>query len=114
MARIKRYWGVLEPPWVWLTAVYHHGGRPWEADCRHYIWACHFEDVPEPPGGMAIHTTLASAQLEAKTWAAMPMVPRDICVYCRLLAMGPNWPRWNIYRGEDRMAVPMTIHGLPP
>jgi len=110
MAKVRFEW--LDPdgnPWNFYTYLYHDGGPPWSDDCRHSVWACYWFQLPGALAWMDGHPTLDQAFLEAKTLVAMPMVARDLCGWCRNLAYGSTAPRWNIYRGENRMIVPITL-----
>jgi hypothetical protein len=113
MAKIKPQYP--QPPYeiVWYTMVFHNYYQLGDPLCEHAIYAYWLYHAPEPAGAYKWHPTYEEALLEARSWAAMPQIPRDLCVYCRNLDYGPNTPRWNIYRGEDRMIVPMTFFGEP-
>jgi hypothetical protein len=120
MVKILHPWFDLDDnPRPFWTCVVHSGGLPWDPATRHYVWAYPLEGPWPDIAGSTAHDTLLEALLEARTWAAMPMVPRTLCYWCRNGATGPWLPRWNIYRGENKMIVPVTLYwdiltGPPP
>lgn len=94
-----------------FAGVAHWGPlEPWDPTTVHAIWFDEMGIAEWMYTGLIYVLDLERAQLCAHTLAAMPMVARDICQACRNWAPGPTWaPRWNIYRGENRMATPPAI-----
>jgi len=100
--------------------IYHFGPwQPWDSLAVHAVYAYPLASFPGSPSGYFLQYDLVNALLCAKTFAAMPMIPRDLCYECRNGAYGPSVPRWNIYRGENLMHVPPAffwdiLDGPPP
>lgn len=105
---------------AWFTVLCHNGELGfWEPSAYHTIFAYQIYDIPPTVGRSHSHNTAAEAFLEALTWAALPEIGADCCIWCRLGAPGPTVPRWNIYRGPDKKIVPATFYwdwydGPPP
>jgi hypothetical protein len=110
-------------PWIdpmFAVLIYHFGpSEPWDPLAVHSVYAYPISSFPSGPSGYYLQFDLDNALVCAKTFAAMPQIPRDLCIECRNHAYGPQLPRWNIYRGENLMHTPPCIfwdagEGPPP
>ena len=118
----KQLHPLLDPDgnlWPFWTVLDHEGGPPWDPTARHYCWAYPLDITPPNTAAISGHSTIVEALAEARAWAALPLIPRGLCIWCRALAWGPSVPRWNAYQGENLMIVPSTLYwdillGPPP
>lgn len=106
-----------DPFWPFAAGIYHTGpeAEPWNPECHHY--ACY---VDWYPGFLILSNHIECASLEdciitAHTLASMPQISGQTCATCRPGMFNGLYFRWNLYRGENKLIVPVTEYwGLIP
>lgn len=124
MAKIRCV-SILDPDLTYLAAINHlFVDDPYEPTAYHTAFAYDFYDVPigitawqgykdipiTPPD---VITAQSQAILKAKSWCSLPVMVRDICIWCRYFDYGPSISRWNIYRGPDLPRFPWVPGQIP-
>lgn len=98
-------------PYQYWTFLVHEFLGPTGFEGIHFVYAAHISEMPPYVNAASIHPTLEIAMAEAHAWVSMPLIPWDMCDACREFNYGPIAPRWNIYRGDNRILNPLTYFG---
>lgn len=119
MAKARIYRIPWEDPNYYVGICHWGPQEPWDPETLHTVYAYDMTWFPPNLMGYFLQFTLEDAMHAARTFVAMPMIARDLCFKCRNYQTGPTVPRWNIYRGENKMATPRVIlwndrSGPPP
>ena len=124
MAKIRPY--IEENIYDVILVELHHlwEDDPYEPHAYHTIYPYRFEDLPPwadayqsalrlEEGTEDLDLVFARGIIMAHGWAAMPAMMMDICLACRFHDYGPALPRWNIYRGEERLRYYPDVQDYP-
>lgn len=102
MGKIRPYIPPEEGPFFFVTVIHFSPPDRFGPGAWHCIWWYIPEDLYPGAHVWAFVDTAEHGAIMAQSWASMPAMINDACVYCRAYDYGPAIPRWNIYRGQEQ------------
>jgi hypothetical protein len=125
MAKLRPYTGGDPADWIFCLITHVFVDDPFEPGAYHTVYpygifdsppsALNYQIVPRMQDDLEpMELVLARGLLMARSWCSRPWMILDCCPVCHVARDGPGMPRWNIYRGEQRLPPPAVAGGYPP